>query len=257
MAAVAVPIGSPEVSEALERSRGCGPWFAADDLRGLPAGWMHARVLAEPGSEVLSAQLERIAVETGTANGRVLAGFFVHRYAWRLAAPAAYVHLATGALPDVGADAVCLDAAGDPIGIGFAGGWRGTSPETETWFRASLTAHFAPLIGTLRARLPLGRRAMWVIAADAWASAFVAAGEQLGCEREAVTRVRRLLLDPPGTAFRGRTSFFTLAVDGRDHTVVRRGSCCQSFRVDGELCSTCPRVPVPEQEHRVRAELAA
>jgi ferric iron reductase protein FhuF len=257
MAVVAVPLESSAVGEALERARGLGPWFAAEELPRRRSGWVAASVLAEPGPEPLSAQLARVEHETGTANGRVLAGFFVHRYAWRLAAPTAFVHLATGALPDVGADAVHVDPAADPIGIGFTGGWRVATNEVETWFRTSLTAHFAPLIGTLRTRLPLGRRAMWVIAADAWASAYVSAGEQLGCEAEAVARVRRLILDPPGTAFRGRTGFFAVDVHGRAHTVVRRGSCCQSFRVDGELCSTCPRVPEAEQENRVRAELAA
>jgi FhuF-like iron-sulfur protein len=249
MAAIVAPLEPTAVGEALERARECGAWFAAEELAGLRPGWARASSLAAPGSALLSAQLAGIADETGTANGRVLAGFFVHRYAWRLAAPTAFVHLSTGALPDVASGSVHLDGAADPIGVGFAGVWRAGSRSTDAWFNARLAE--------LRARLPLGRRAMWVIAADAWASAFVSAGELLGCEPEAVLRVRRLLLDPPGTAFRGRTGFFTLEADGRTHTVVRRGSCCQSFRVDGELCSTCPRVPVPEQERRVRADLAA
>ena len=202
---------------------------------------------------MLSDQLERIAAETGSTNGRVLAAFLVHRYAWRLAGPLAAVQLETDTLPDLGPGAVWIKPDGDPIGVAFVGDWHAC----RTRFRADLTAHLEPLIAQLRNRLPLGRRALWLIAADAFASAFVAAGELLDVQDEAVERIRGLILDPRDSAFRGGTGFFTVTVGGRPHTVVRRGSCCQSFRVDGAFCATCPRVPAVEQRRRVAAELGA
>jgi hypothetical protein len=164
--------------------------------------------------------------------------------------PLAAVQLEVGALPGLGPEAVWIKPAGDPIGVAFAGDWHASG----TRFRAELTAHLEPLIAELRNRLPLGTRALWLIAADAFASAFVAAGELLDLQQEAVERIRSLILDPRDSAFRGNTGFFTVTVADAPHTVVRRGSCCQSFRVDGEFCATCPRVPLVEQRRRGRAQ---
>ena len=241
------------VSAALDRAGEWGSYFSATTGVADEPGWYPASALARSGGDVLSEQLERIAAETASKNGRVLAAFLVHRYAWRLAGPVAAVQLETDALPDLGPEAVWIKPAGDPIGVAFAGDWHACG----TQFRADLTAHLEPLIAELRNRLPLGRRALWLIAADAFASAFVAAGELLDLRQEAVERIRSLILDPHDSAFRGKTGFFTVTVAGRAHTVVRRGSCCQSFRVDGEFCATCPRVPLLEQRRRVTAELSA
>ena len=240
------------VGVALERARALGPYFSASTRADGP-GWCPASALARPGGDVLSGQLGRIAGETGSTNGRVLAAFLLHRYAWRLAGPLAAVQLEADALPDLGPDAVWIEPDDDPIGVAFAGDWHACG----TRFLADLTAHLAPLVAALREQLPLGTRTLWLIAADAFASAFVAAGELLDLEHEAVGRIRSLILDPPGSAFSGGTDFFTVAVRGRPHTVVRRGSCCQSFRVDGQSCSTCPRVPLVEQRRRVTDELSA
>jgi hypothetical protein len=252
------------IEPALEQAGVWGSYFAAFTELPEEPGWAPAVTLASSRSRALDEQLQRIADETCSRNGRVLSAFVVHRYAWRLAAPAASVYLAADALPDVGRYAVWLKPDADPLGIAYTGVWGSLRDGTfvnradlETWFRTQLTDHLAPLVAELRSRLPLGERAMWVIAADACASAFLAAGEQLDDEARAVARIRSLLLDPPGTAFGGRTSFFTIDLDGRTRTVVRRGSCCQSFRVDGAFCSTCPRVPETEQRSRVYDELTS
>jgi ferric iron reductase protein FhuF len=252
---------SPAVNDALECARRCGPYFSAEAGRPNGPAWLPASALARPNGPPLSDQLARIHGETRTTDRRVLGAYFIHRYAWRIAGPVASVYLAADALPDVDPDAVFLDVADDPIGIAFAGRWSivgdgpGARGTQEAGFSETLTAHFAPLIAALRERVPLGERTLWAIAADAFASAFVAAGEFLEREGEAVERVRGLILDVPGTAFRSGTDFFTVDVGGRSHTVVRRGSCCQSFRLDGELCSTCPRVPAAEQRRRAAREI--
>jgi hypothetical protein len=252
-----------EIERQLEAAAAFGSYFEALPTAPDETGWISAASLAAPGSPALAALLARIEHETGSSNGRVLSAFLVHRHAWRIAAPAAAVYLAADLLPDLAPDAVWLKPADEPPGVAYSGVWGigngsvARREAMETWFRNGLIAHLAPLIAELRAALPLGRRAMWLIAADACASAFLAAGEQLGRERQAVARIRSALLDPPGTPFRGRTAFFTLTVDGRRRTVVRRGSCCQSFRIDDVLCSTCPRVPEREQRKRVREELLA
>jgi len=253
-----------EIDLLLERAAAFGSYFSA--LAALPdePGWVPSAALAEPESPALSVLLDRIEAETGSANGRMLSAFLVHRYAWRLAAPAAAVYLAADTLPDLAADAVWLNPAAEPIDVAYTSRWGAirdgsfaSRTELETWFRQGFAAHLAPLVAQLRARLPLGERAMWVIAADACAAAFLAAGELLGDERRAVARFRSAILDPPDSRFRSRMSFFTVRVDGTPRTVLRRGSCCQSFRIDDEFCSTCPRVPVREQRGRVLAELHA
>jgi hypothetical protein len=124
-------------------------------------------------------------------------------------------------------------------------------PELRAVLVEEVLAHLRPFIQELRARVRLGRPALWGAAAAQCARSFLL--------------TERVSADP--TLGRDEAdAFFTLAAPtmlarprwqefvhrGRSYVGMRRGSCCLAHRMDEEYCTTCPFTDDLERERRMR-----
>ncbi|MFC5147153.1 (2Fe-2S)-binding protein [Streptomyces aureoversilis] len=224
-------------------------------------GWVSAAGLAEGGRELdafLAWDDEQIRRDHGAqARPAVVASVGLHRYAWpacllvtvpwflhrrvpRLSAGDVSFHRALGRMTARAAEFACLP--GDPA-AGLPG--ARTVPGEEALraeVRASIAAHFTPVLVGFQPRMRRGPRALWGMVTDELAESLWYVGRLLGEEERARRELALLLpgVTPPyagGAAFRMLTGRLGEPIPTRD-----RVSCCLFYTVRPEdTCTTCPR----------------
>jgi ferric iron reductase protein FhuF len=252
---------SAALAATLARISHLDEWLAAELEPDGGDGWMPAADLADH----LPAVLARVGRRWETDDRRVQAAFFAHEYSWRVAGPAIAAYLAEARVPELAPEhvAVRFDADGSvrPIAFrshAFAGLTREVNGDALLHhLKRDLEEHLAVTVAALRAHAPLGARALWALAADASASAFLTAGAALGDQGRARERAETFL-ELSESTLRTLGTFLTLEYGDRSEIFLRRGSCCLSYRIgDHEYCATCPLIPPEETERRLREILRA
>jgi hypothetical protein len=223
---------------ALARLRTIDESFALPIAGRESDGWIPASELGTRGRGSVRAALASFTRD-GAQERRVQAAWFVQGYAWLLAAPAAACLLSEGPVPCLVPDNVAFRT---PPGEGFAElaivDERRVAEGDVGILRSSLERHLDsllahPELGTL------GRRARALLASDACATAFLFAGERLGCEERSVAALREFLA--PAGSLQAPANLLRVNGAGAPRTVRRRCSCCLAYRVAGlERCEDCP-----------------
>jgi hypothetical protein len=191
--------------------------------------WTSIAALAA-GGPVLESRLaaqHRLALPERTRHA-----WFVEKVAWYVAAVAGDGLLKRGRLPPLDGDAIWLrfDAEGMPEGIETAG--AGAVGRCDALGGALVGVLEGP-IRALVARGPARARSLWRHAADRVADGLLWSAEE--CGDPAAGRALALAAAAPGTPLA-----IPLRFDGTGR--LRRVSCCQSYRLDGEpTCDNCPR----------------
>ena len=124
----------------------------------------------------------------------------------------------------------------------------------RSYLRASIIAHFVPLIDALGTCSPIGKPGLWALAADSCASAFNWIGELLGNTALGLEEARAFNADP--SPLQRRRDFIHIEHCGLTYDMLDRTSCCLYFKVDGgEYCSSCPHRPREERVGRIKSWL--
>jgi hypothetical protein len=163
-----------------------------------------------------------------------------------------------GAAPDQPADGAAGAGAGATAGVG-AGAGAGARievvadvDELRSRLVGALVAQLTPVLAAMRGTARLGYPALWGAVTAQCARTFllterVTGDPQLGrIEADAFFA----LACPP---MRSRPTWARFTHQGREHTGMRRGSCCLAYRLSSEYCTSCPFTADPEREHRLRA----
>lgn len=234
---------------------------------GVPAepGWLSAAAVFAPNSAHLPTMLAAAATAYQTTRRDVPASFLFHRYNWMVSGAAIGAYLIDRRLPDLDLAnvAIHLDEQGQGDRIALVSGrfWAAaddpSAADPEAMLdpaatiglgrvRQELERHFEPVIDAMRARAPLGKRAMWLSLADNLAWCLVEFSQRLqrpGCREAELNE----LLQAPGSRLRGGTRLLRLEANGTEHAFIERGSCCLSYKLpESERCATCPLLK-PEQ----------
>lgn len=256
-------VGAAFIHRDVEVGAPCGDgWLAATDL------------LADGGAE-LDARLRAIDDAHGGGLPDVAASYFTGWYAGAVVAPTIGAFVIDRRVPDIGAANVSLHTdeegwfdrtavhrpamtvlVGDP-----AAGEPGNRTVTElASLRAVLVtgivAHLTPVVDAVRARAPLGLRALWGTVADSCAGAFlqVGRGDDGGAGSRAEADAFLAAASPP---LRARPRWILVEHDGCDHTFMERGACCLAYKTaDHGYCTSCPFTDDAERVQRLRTYLA-
>ncbi|NPD17427.1 (2Fe-2S)-binding protein [Xinfangfangia sp. D13-10-4-6] len=116
-------------------------------------------------------------------------------------------------------------------------------------FRREVEGHLGPLIERLSGVTRLPRRALWRLAADTIAAAFLEEGRALGREAEARGLALQIIREGASPLSNPQVGFFTLSVPDDTggefaYTFRARGGCCRYYTVEGGgLCKTCVLKP--------------
>jgi hypothetical protein len=112
--------------------------------------------------------------------------------------------------------------------------------------------HLRPFVGALRARVRLGRPALWGAVAGQCARAFLlterATGDPAAGRDEADA-----FFEQASPTLRARPRWHEFVHRGRPYVGMRCGSCCLAHRLGDEYCTTCPFTDDSERERRMRA----
>jgi ferric iron reductase protein FhuF len=263
-----VVVTHASLAETFERLTVLDPFLGAvvRDLGDDSSGWTVADVAAH-----LEDAFEAIGRAWNTTDRRVQAAFFVNDYTWRLAAPAIASFLLARRVPAL--DHVSVRMALDRDGAfippvfrstAYAGilGDAGAAPILDEdgllrLLRRRLEEHLGPVVSEVRRAAPLGVRAQWALIGDACGSSFLHAGEAVGDVVEARRAAERFLsLD--GEPLQAKQRFFILRHDGRSETFMVRGSCCLSYKIEGNAyCATCPFTSDGDRMRQLRDWMAS
>lgn len=237
-------------------------------------GWLEASALTDDGSPHLGRLLAAVGAAYETPKRDVMASFFVGGYGWQLAAVAVGAYLVDRRVPSLAPAAVLVrvddkgnaeeiallsdrftslpddPAAGDPDVATVPDG-----AALRAVLRRELESHLAPLIDAVRARAPLGKRAMWLSVADDIAWNVIHHAKDSASPDRARAEAAALTSDPEAP-WRGRTGVLEVEGQGRRECFVARASCCLSYKLPaGEKCASCPLQPAEERLRRLRDRL--
>lgn len=230
--------------------------------------------LLRDGGVSLARRMEQ-ARSKWSLSGRDAALFMVGTYAWSVGGPAIACYVLSRRVPDVSPENVALTFDGD-------GGLSEVSLRSErfavlpsdpaadhpkalvlddeaamlVWMREKLVAGVEPLIGAVRNRARLSRRAAWRGVTDYVSSAFLMVARDTKDQARYAADAEAFVTDP-GSPLRGSTRFFI--VENRDHrgAYLTRGACCQAYKKPGyDNCDSCPMLTQEEREQRALVDLA-
>ncbi|HYF66259.1 MAG TPA: ferric iron reductase [Herpetosiphonaceae bacterium] len=263
------------LAASLDRLAALDPYLATGLLAAPEAGWSRAGdLLAAPGAW-LDAALEQIMAQYGVPDRKSAAAFLVGSYAWYVGAAAIGCYLADRRVPSLAPDLVAVQVAGARVQValldsGFAAlpddpaaGAPGVEPAADAealrgLLRSRIEEHMAALIEVVAAHTRLGQRAQWNLVADACAALFLHVGGHLG-DTELACAEGLAVVKASGSPMRpSKTGYLTVTEGDRCQTFRMRGGCCLYYKTPkGENCATCPLIPQPEREARLRASLTA
>lgn len=261
--------------ETLGRIQASNDYLAVRSDRPHGLGWLAAEDLLEPAAGQIDHLLAHVGLSAGTPRREAMANFFFSGYSWLLTAVVVGAFLLDRRVPalDPAAVMVRFDEGGYPVEMAVLSGHFTTLPDdpaagdpavTIVPDRASLglvvgreiEGHLAPVVAVVRARAPLGTRALWLSVADSIAWSVVHHLKGVASRDEVAVQVAALT---HGAAFpwRGRTGVVEIEARGRRELFVERASCCLNCKLpSAEHCRTCPLIPVGERERRLQAYLA-
>jgi hypothetical protein len=115
----------------------------------------------------------------------------------------------------------------------------------RAYLRATLEAHFAPILQRLHAHFGAGERGLWLNVADRSASNFIWLMQEID-PAVGIVPIRReldyLLRNSTSPLHTTKVGVFELALEGATHCFHGRATCCYWYRTEGgDYCSTCPR----------------
>lgn len=237
---------------------------------GVPSepGWTTAADLTGTNEEHLGELLRLVGRQYATGDRAVAGTLFLRGYLWRILVPSVAALLTERRLPDLGPENVALsfDERGAAAGLAFGHRFAvlegdpgaassgatvlaGEGEMLELVGEGLARGHLPGLFSALR-RYGVRRaeRALWGVSADILAEAFTWAGSALGRDGEARDFAERALDGSPHLP--GKTNFFVLEQDGVSEWTRTRNACCLYYKISGEVCSTCPRIPKRERPRR-------
>lgn len=238
-------------------------------------GWSRANELTAADSPHLDRLFGQVGAAHATAKRDVMASFCFGSIGWLVAAVAVGAYLVDRRVPTLAPESVLFrfneqgmateatllsdrfaalpndPAAGDPAATIVPG-----EGELRAVLRGELAGHLAPLVDAVRARAPLGTRALWLAVADdvAWAAIqHTKEGGNLDRTRATVLA----LIDDRAAPWRGRTGVIEVAWREKRECFVERAACCLSYKLPtAEKCTTCPLRPAEERFSRLQTYLA-
>jgi ferric iron reductase protein FhuF len=244
---------------------------------GRPDGenWYSPEEFTQPDSPALDEILGRIRGKTGCDDRHFLAASFAGGYVWQMAVVGVGCFLAAHRLPDLSADNLRMrfDDNGWNDRLSFIRErFYALSDDSEATdsnalvvdnndmlrdlLRQQMENHMSRVIDALKAKTTMGKRGMWGIVADRMAGIVIHATEQLGqsetCEHEVEALIQ--VADSP---LKGKTGVMRAEHNGHQEMYLKRGSCCQYYKVPGYgYCITCPLQSKEERERRMREYVA-
>ncbi len=223
------------------------------------------------GYGFLGGLLLRIERQYGTSNRAFSGTALLRNVLWRTLTPAVAALLTERRLPDLDAKNTALRfgehgfaeglAFGEPRFLTLTGNRGAEHPEAVVLpsedamlartCRALAEGYLADLIPALRGlRVRRGTRALWSVAADVCAEAFMFVGQELGRGEEARALAEKMLAAPPLSA---PTNYFVFEYDGGSMLTRVRNTCCLYYKLGEGACFTCPRTSDEERARRMVA----
>ena len=260
--------------DTLERVRARNEYLQAHV--GDPWGeeWFSGADLIASDSSLIARCMARLGAAYETEHRDVMASFFFGGYRWSIVSIIVGAFLETRRVLSLCHDRLWLRChdSGHPKTVALGSTSLTVLPDDPLAGRPAVAVvttldalrqallgeiedHFAPVVAAVRARAPLGARALWLSVADniAWCVIHHAKGMSGGGADTEVSA----LVDVPGVPWRGRTSVLDLEHDGRRESFVARASCCLSYKLpSGEMCAACPLRPPSDRLERLRAHMA-
>lgn len=273
MPAVNTPEPAP-LRETLDRvdpdlyyfTMGLAPDEPAPDWRGPP-------FMADDGPDFLRGAMAATR-EQWSLTDRDLALAVVGDYAWWVGGPAVACYVLARRVPDVAPEnltfrhaetgrisevallsgrfaALPTDPAADPAV---------TTLDDEAallgWLRGRLVAGLEPLVELVRANVRASRRLMWTRATDLLAQSMLTVA-RAAPDSGRYADDAAALVSHPGSLLAGKTGFFNVQDNGREHSFMVRGVCCNGFRLPGHgYCDSCPALSEQERQRRALESLA-
>lgn len=228
----------------------------------------------------IARQLQRQAAVSDRYDLKACAALFMADYAHRFARSVALQYVRRRVVPDLSAEYVRVRerrrlrfhlwrvsrAMVFEVDIPRKG--TAPSPDSLSRLRVQLEAHFTPLIAVLRQHTTLSAQALWRLAGDALAVAFLDAGRRARREGAAMADALTILKHPGSPFANAQMHYFKITVSDPDRssravtrTFRQRGGCCRYYTAfPGKLCSTCVLKDPAERnaalESRLRRRLA-
>lgn len=236
---------------------------------GMPgSGWVASAELAT-NDGLVEELLRRLGRGYESHDRAALTSLFLRGYLWRLLVPVVSAFLIDRRIPDPGAENVALnfDESGAAAGLAFASGRFAALPndpdaahpdaqvfmsegELLVHLRDRISIGLPDLFSALRRGRPRrGTRALWGMAADVCAEAFMHTGQAVGREDEACAFAELMLGGP--SPLSGSTNYIVLEHDNFSMLTRVRNSCCLYYKVGDGPCFTCPRVSSEERMQEI------
>lgn len=258
------------LAATLDRIADAGGGIDLSAHLGVPDGpaWITVADLVEDRN-LLEELMSRIERGCGAQNRAYAGTALLRGYLWRVLVPAVAALLTERRLPDLRAPNVALrfGESGFAEDLAFVGPRFAALPDDPgawhpdaavlpsedgllDWMSAALAeTHLPALIPTLRGlHVRRGRRALWGVAADVCAEAFLYVGQGTGREAEALGLGERLL---SGAPFSAPTNYYLFEHDGGSQMTRVRNTCCLYYKVADGACFTCPRTTHEERLRRM------
>ena len=231
-------------------------------------GWLHCADLAAP--EMIDGAIALLQTVQGSSP-EVAASYYLGWYAASVAGPAVVCFAVSRRVPSLQVSRMSLHLNDD--------GWFDVTALSETGtavlpddplvggdglvvvaddvhalrthLAAEVVGHLEPLVEALRARVRLGRPALWGTVSAQCARAFLlterVSGDPFAGRTEADAFFA--VACPP---IRARPTWHEFAHRGRQHVGMRRASCCLAHRLTSSYCTTCPFTSTDERDRRLR-----
>ena len=211
--------------------------------------WLPAAGLLAPGATDLDGQLRLAGERLGTASRAVAASALLEGYAWTLAHPL-FAAVAAGDPPP--------DLAAGNVAVRFANGLpaevtvRGAPVPAALAARRMVEGHLAVLVTRLvERRVGRGPRALWGLVSNGCAAAALEEAQAAGHSARQTVELVEWFFGTPDLPL-PVPPLLRVATGAGDRLVRRRVTCCLIDSVTGQLCATCPLLPVEEIRRRVR-----
>jgi hypothetical protein len=128
------------------------------------------------------------------------------------------------------------------------------------YLRASVEAHFEPVIAQLHTELRAGVRGLWLNVADRCASNLIwlmqEQDEHVGIQNIQF-EINRMLRVPGSPLKTDKVGVIELTYQGHSHCFLDRATCCYWYKADdGEYCTTCPHRAQEDRRERLLTYMA-
>ncbi len=223
--------------------------------KGLPA----ADLFSDP-SPAFERMINRIRRSYQTNDGSVLASFFMNAYSWPLVSAGLSCVVVDSRLPDLRVENVAFDLREDGkiTSIAFrpsrwyclAGDADVHHPQArplknrkalKTEFRSQLEAHLGTVVDYVGEKLPWGKRALWLTAADRCGEALMWLSKHTLSDILVPQEVPVLYEGLFSISTSPLKNALTSIQFDQGRLILERGACCLAYRLpDKSYCQSCP-----------------